>query len=465
MLGKVFKAYDVRATYPKPLNEKLAWQIGYAAARYLIEQAKAAGHDDPMMQHIAVGRDMRASSPDLAQALMEGINDCGGHVIELGLVDTPFVYFAINYLGCCGGVQTTASHNPANYNGFKISKIAARPVGAGTGLDEIRRYAALAERAKIVPAGGRRDARDLWDAYRAHVHRHLAPELLEGGTKLHVVIDASNGMAGTMVPKVFNDVPGLRITRLNFETDTGEFVHEPNPLVESNLAQLRETVLARKADLGICFDGDADRCVVVDETAQIIGCDLLTAWLARSFLEQSPGAAVVYDLRSTKAVPEIVTEAGGRPVRSRVGHVFMKQAMAGHEAVFGGELSGHFYFRDNFHADSGAIAFAVVASALLRSGGRLSEQIDPARRYAQSGEINFETESKEEALEMLREAYPRARVDELDGLTLDQGSWWCNVRASNTEPLLRLNLEGPSDEVVREQVEAVSEHLGKRVEH
>ncbi|MFO0875723.1 MAG: phosphomannomutase/phosphoglucomutase [Phycisphaerales bacterium] len=465
MLGKVFKAYDVRATYPKPLNEKLAWQIGYAIAQYLVEQAVEAGHEDPMMRNVAVGHDMRKSSPALCKAIKQGMRDYGANVIDVGLVDTPFVSFAINHLGCCGGVQVTASHNPANYNGFKISKIAAKPVGMTTGLDDVRRFAAMVDREKLVVKHGREESRDLWPEYRDHVLAFLDPALVKGTRTLHVVIDASNGMAGTMVPKVFGDVKGLRITRLNFDNSSGEFVHEPNPLVDANLAQLREKVVAVEADVGICFDGDADRCMVVDERAGIVGCDLLTAWLAQAFLRASPKAPIVYDLRSSKALPESIKAAGGTPVRSRVGHVFMKQKLAETGAVFGGELSGHFYFRDNFNADSGAIAFAAVASELARSKQPMSRLIAPFRKYVQSGEINFENEDKEGALAALRAAYPGAKVDELDGVTLDSGSWWCNVRMSNTEPLLRLNLEAADAATLNARVADVARHLGKRVAH
>ncbi|MHC4969667.1 MAG: phosphomannomutase/phosphoglucomutase [Planctomycetota bacterium] len=464
MLGKVFKAYDVRAIYPKPLNEKLAWHIGYAAGQYLTQEAAEIGHDDPMMRHIIVGRDMRMSSPALAQALKQGIRDFGAHVVDVGKVDTPFVSFAINHLGCCGGVQVTASHNPANYNGFKLSKIRAMPVGMTTGLDELRRFAALVDRDKVTPRQGREEARDLWDAYRLHALQAMEPELLDGTRTIKAVIDASNGMAGTMVPKVFGDVAGLEITRINFDNSKGEFVHEPNPLVEANLAQVRQMVPEVKADVGFCFDGDADRCIVGDESGDIVGCDLLTAWLSQGVLQRHRGAAVVYDLRSSKSVPEMITEAGGKPVRSRVGHVFMKQVMAQHDAVFGGELSGHFYFRENFYTDSGAMALTEVASALARTDRPLSELIRPARRYVQSGEINFETEDKEEALEELKETFDSAKIDELDGVTLDSGSWWCNVRPSNTEPLLRLNLEGPDVETVDACVEDVAQYLGRRVD-
>lgn len=465
MLGKVFKAYDVRATYPKPLNEKLSWQIGYACGQYLTQVASDAGYDDPMMRHVVVGRDMRASGPALAKALKKGINDYGAHIIDVGLVDTPFVTFAVNFLSCAGGVQVTASHNPANYNGFKICKIHGKPVGMETGLDDVRRYAAMASADKIVPKNGREESRDLWADYARHVLQFVSPFLLDGAKTIKVVIDASNGMAGTMIPKVFRGVPGLKIIELNFDNSKGTFVHEPNPLVESNLAQLKKAVVDSKAHLGICFDGDADRCVVVDETGRTVGCDHLAAWLATRFLKTHPGASIVYDLRSSKALPEMVQEAGGVPVKCRVGHVFMKQKMADHGAVFGGELSGHFYFRDNFNADSGAIAFACIVSALAESGGTMSKQIAPARRYAQSGEINFRTEDKEGALKRLRGLYPDARIEELDGLTIDLGAWWCNVRMSNTEPLLRLNLEGPDQHTVDIALREVSRCLGERVHH
>lgn len=460
MLGKVFKAYDIRATYPKPLNEKLAWQIGYGSGQYLTEQASDAGFDDPMMRHIVVGHDMRQSSPDLVDALKAGIRDFGAHVIDVGMVDTSFIYFAINYLGCCGGIMTTASHNPANYNGFKISKIKAKPVGMTTGLDDIRRNAAMADREKVTPANGREESRDLWDAYRQHVHRFLHPALLDGSKKLNIVVDASNGMAGTMVPKLFGDVKGLKITKINFDNSTGEFVHEPNPLVEENLQQTREKVREKKADLGVCFDGDADRLIVVDENADIIPCDHLTAWLAVQMLKDSPGSAIVYDLRSTKALAELIEQAGGQPVKSRVGHVFMKQKLAEHDAVFGGELSGHFYYRDNFYADSGAIAFASVLSTLVEQGKPLSQLIAPSRTYVQSGEINFETEDKEAAIDDLKRAYRKAKIEQLDGVTVDTDEWWCNVRMSNTEPLLRLNVEAKDKTTLHRVLDEVSPLLG-----
>lgn len=468
MLGKVFKAYDVRATYPNPLNESTAWKIGYATARYLIEQARAAGETDPMMQHLIIGRDMRPSSPALAKFFSDGMRLYGAHVIDVGLVDTPFIYFAINHLDCAGGVQTTASHNPINYNGFKISGRRAFPIGAESGLEEISKYAAMADQehpSGPVNPSGRIEQRDLWAGYRAHVLSFL--EL--GRKTLKVVVDASNGMAGTMVPQVFGGVKNLKISKLHFDNTGGKFAHEPNPLVAANLEDVRAKVLKEKADFGVCFDGDADRCIFVDEKARIVGCDLLTAVLARQFIRQNPGAAVVYDLRSSKVVEEEIRKEGGKPIQSRVGHVFMKAQLRENQAVFGGELSGHFYFRDNFNADSGAIVFASVASLIAQTGKRLGDLIAPLARYSQSGEINFENEMKDEALEKLEETFgKRGTVSNLDGVSIDcfaREGWWCNVRKSNTEPLLRLNLEARNKTLCEKMVQEISPLLGKRSVH
>ncbi len=479
MLGRVFKAYDIRGTYPDLLNEQMAWQIGYGASKYLLADAQAAGETTPMMRNIVVGRDMRTSSPSLAKQLIQGINDHGGDVIDLGMVDTSMIYFAVNHLDCAGGVMVTASHNPPNYNGFKISKRKAKPVGEATGLAEIRKHAAMVDKATLVKQNGRMEARDLWAAYARHVRGFLDM----GGAKLKVVIDASNGMAGTMIPRIFGKaspigaVPGLSIIELNFDNTKGVFAHEPNPLVAANLRQVQEAVVKEKADLGVCYDGDADRCIIIDEKGNAVGCDHLTALLARHFLARYPGTAVVYDLRSTKAVAEEVSKAGGKPVRGRVGHVFLKQNMADHEACFGGELSGHFYFRDNFNADSGAIAMCAVFTMLAKSGKKMSTLIEPIARYAQSGEVNFQIEDKDGAIASLKRSFGpgseyNGQVDELDGVTIDcwtakgpNGGWWCNVRKSNTEPLLRLNLEARDRKTLDKMMLAIAPGLGKRVDH
>lgn len=460
MLDTIFKAYDIRGVHPDQLNAEHAERIGMGCAHFLCR------HTD---RPIVVGRDMRRSSPLLAERLIKGITAAGADVIDVGRVDTPFVSFAINHLNAAGGVMVTASHNPPQYNGFKVSGALAKPIGKATGLDEIKE---LALSASAADEAGSVATHDLWDAYRTHVRRLLDQDALKK-RPIKVAIDASNGMAGTMVPLVFGDqsprIEGLTIVEIHFDNESGTFAHEPNPLVPANLKDLQAAVRKHDADLGICFDGDADRCVVVDERGETIGCDLLTAWLAADFLKAAPGAAVVYDLRSSKAVEEDVKAAGGEPVRGRVGHVFMKQALREKNGIFGGELSGHFYFRDNYYADSGAIAMATVLSALARSGRSMSENIAPIARYAQSGEINFEVDDKDAAIAEVKQRYAmRGAIDELDGVTVDcfdSEGWWANIRKSNTEPLLRLNLEARNPELADAMLEELAPVLGHRVDH
>lgn len=476
MLGRIFKAYDIRGTYPDLLTDMMAWQIGYGASKYLIADAAAAGETTPMMKNIVVGRDMRASSPSLCKNVIQGIRDQGGDVIDIGMCDTSMIYFAVNHVDCAGGIMVTASHNPPNYNGFKISKRRAKPVGETTGLADIRKHAAMVDKTTVVKAGGRVEERDLWRPYAEHVRSFLD---LHGRRKLKVVIDASNGMAGTMIPKVFGKesplgaVSGLEIIPIHFDNTKNQFVHEPNPLVAANMKWTQDAVLAHKADVGFCYDGDADRCMAVDEKGKIVGCDHLTAVLAKFFLADHPGAGIAYDLRSTKAVEEDVLKAGGKPIRGRVGHVHMKAALAAHDCVFGGELSGHFYFARNFNADSGAIAMCSLLTLLSTSGKHLSDLVKPVARYAQSGEINFQVEDKDAVLEELREDYgpgseANATIDELDGVTIDcfkKAGWWANIRKSNTEPLLRLNLEAKNKATLTRILDAMAPRLGTRVDH
>jgi len=473
MLGRVFKAYDIRGTYPDLLTDRMAWQVGVGCGRFLLELASAAGETTPMMRTVVVGRDMRESGPKLTGELIDGLTRAGVSVIDLGLVDTPMISFAINHLGCVGGVMVTASHNPPNWNGFKIAGPGARPIGEATGLADVRKHAAMADPRTIDPPTGRVEERDLWVPYGEHVRSFLRL----GGRRsrpLRVVVDASNAMAGTMLPRVFGRggdlVEGVELIELNMDNQSGQFAHPPNPLVKANMRMTQEAVVEHKADAGFCFDGDADRCMVVDNEGLIVGCDHLTALLAADALERSPGSAVVYDLRSSKAVEEDVRAAGGRPIRSRVGHVFIKEAMKAHKASVGGELSGHFYFADNFNADSGAIAMATVLGLLSRGKKTLGERIAPIARYTQSGEINFQNEEPDEAVAALEEqiANDEAIVDNLDGVTIDcfeREGWWLNVRKSNTEPLIRLNAEARDRQTLNRLVDRVSPLLGKRVEH
>ena len=464
MLSAIFKAYDVRGVYPDPLGETEAWQIGCASGRFLRQQA--AGMSLARPDVVVVSRDMRPSSPALAAALIDGIRASGMAVIDLGMCDTSIIYFAVNHFGAAGGIQTTASHNPVEYNGFKISGPEARPIGSASGLDTICQIArTLGGPGSIAPAAGV-ETQDVWEAYRRHIlafHRP-APD----ARPLKVFIDASNGMAGKLVPRVFDGVEGLTIFPENFAI-TGSFVHDPDPLVAENMIQTQEGVRRHGADLGACFDGDADRCMLTDENGEIIGCDHLTALLAGHYAADEPGTTIVYDLRSSKVVQETIEARGAHGHRSRVGHVFMKAALRETGGVFGGELSGHFYFRDNYFADSGAIALATMLSVLGATDRPLSEMIAPLRRYPQSGEINFEVGSLDAASEVLadlKSAYADADVDELDGVTIDfwpSRGWWFNVRASNTQPLLRLNAEARDRATLDGLLDALRPRLGESV--
>ena len=457
MIEKKFKAYDIRSTYPNPLNEEAAWKVGHATAQYLKRSRQNATDRVKLEDSLVVGRDMRPSSPSLAAALIEGIRSVGMNVIDVGMIDTSMIYFAINYLDAVGGIQTTASHNPIQYNGFKISGPKAKPIGAASGLDDIKRIAASLQRVGQTGLSGQLTQQDLWAEYRKHVLQFLQLK-----RPVKVVIDASNGMAGKMVPAIFNGIPNLQIIPLLFEI-TGSFTHDPNPLVEENLAALKALIGKEKPDIGVCFDGDADRCIFVDEHQKAIGCDIITALVARDFLQlpQNKGSTIVYDLRSSHVVADEVKAAGGVPRRDRVGHAFIKKTMSETKAVFGGELSGHFYFRDNFFADSGPIAFARVLSILSAQPKSIGDLVAPLHRYSQSGEVNFQVEDKDGKIRELAEAYKKGQVDYLDGITVDLGDWWFNVRKSNTEPLLRLNLEAKTPQLEQEKFAELKKILGE----
>jgi phosphomannomutase len=458
MNEKIFKAYDVRATYPDMINEEAVWKVGYATAQFLQNSRKTGGEQFKLPDTLIVGRDMRPHSPSLAKALSDGIRAAGLNVIDIGMIDTSMIYFAINHLGALGGIQTTASHNPIQYNGLKISGPKARPIGSASGLEDIKHIALGLKSSSGTPIGKYQE-QDLWAPYRAHVL-----SFLDLKRPLRVVIDASNGMAGKMVPAVFGGIANLTIIPLLFEI-TGKFTHEPNPLVESNLDMLKARMRGEQCDLGACFDGDADRCVFLEENGRLIGSDLATALLARDFLHQpgNQGATIVYDLRSSRVVADEIKAAGGVAHRDRVGHAFIKKTMSQTNAVFGGELSGHFYFRDNFFADSGAIAFARLLTVLSNQPKPLSEVMRPLRRYFQSGEINFQVPDKDAKIRELAAAYPKAQTDFLDGITINNGPWWLNVRQSNTEPLLRLNLEANSQSLLDEKFAELRKLLGEPI--
>jgi phosphomannomutase len=437
---KVFKAYDVRGIYPSELDEDGAYRIG----RAYVEQFEP--------RTIAVGRDMRVSAPAMAQAFADGAADAGADVLDLGLVGTEMVYFAVGDLGLDGGAAVTASHNPKEYTGMKIVRGGALPVGGESGLLDIRDRAASGE-------GGRTNGRgsvethDIWPAW---VDRVLSFVDVESIKPLRIVIDAANGMAGAMLPPVLERLP-VDAVRCYFEPDGTFPNHEPNPLLPENREFIVAKTLEEQADLGIAFDGDADRCFFVDDGGEFVPGDFVTALLAESVLEKTPGAKIIYDLRASWAVPETVERAGGVPLINRVGHAFIKQRMRDDEAVFGGEVSGHYYFRDFSQADSGVVPFLLMLELVSRKGRPLSEILaDYRRRYFITGELNTPVADVDVKLAELERRYAgEGEVSHLDGISVDAADWHMNVRPSNTEPLLRLNLEARTPELMEQKRDEV----------
>jgi phosphomannomutase len=422
-IAKIFKAYDIRGVYPDELDEDVARRIGNAFVAF----TGAAT--------ILVGRDMRPSSEPLANAFAEGATLAGADVVSLGLAATDLVYFASGRLDA-PAAMFTASHNPAQYNGIKLCRARAAPVGVDTGLTQIRSAveSGLLERAETR---GKVEERDMLPGYVTHVRSFVDLSTLR---PLRVIADTANGMGGLVVPEVLDGLP-FDLSILFPELD-GTFPNHPaDPIQPENLKDLQRAVLDADADVGLAFDGDADRVFLVDDQAQPVSGSTTTAMLAHSILERHPGETVVHNLICSKAVPEVITEMGGTPVRSRVGHSFIKQVMAETVAIFGGEHSAHYYFRDNFRADSGLIAAMLVLELLSRAGEPLSVVRRPFERYAQSGEVNTRVTDPAAVIERVAAAYAGAEQDRLDGLTVDLGEWWFNLRPSNTEPLLRLNLE------------------------
>jgi phosphomannomutase len=426
-LDAIFKAYDVRGVYPDDIDESIARRVGNAFVGF----TSAA--------RVLVGRDARPSSEPLVAAFVEGATRAGADVVDLGLASTDLVYFASGSLDA-PGAMFTASHNPAQYNGIKMCRAGAAPVGEETGLLEIKAAVAdgLEERAEEP---GRVERRDLLPQFVTHVRSFVDLDAL---APLHVVTDTANGVGGLVVPAVFSGLP-FRLDMLFADLD-GTFPNHPaDPIQVENLADLQRAILAGGADVGLAFDGDADRVFLVDDHAEPLSGSTTTAILARSILARHPGETVVHNLICSKAVPEVIRESGGVPVRTRVGHSFIKQVMVETGAIFGGEHSAHYYFRDNYRADSGIIAALMVLEQLSLAGVPLSELRKPYERYAASGEVNRRVDDPAAVIDRVAETFaksnPDAAQDRLDGLTVDLGDWWFNLRPSNTEPLLRLNLE------------------------
>ncbi len=429
----VFKAYDVRGLYPSELDEEGARAIGRAYV------------DVFGPRRIAVGHDMRLSSPGMADAVILGASEAGADVLELGLIGTEMLYFAVGELGLDGGIVVTASHNPKQYTGLKIVRGGAQPVGGESGLLAIRDKALSAASAGQTPGQVRRY--NIWPAYRDRVLSFVDTSAIR---PLRIVMDAANGMAGAMLPPVLERLLQVQTSRWFFAPDGTFPNHEPNPLLPENREFIVSKTLEERADFGAAFDGDADRCFFVDDSGEFVPGDFVTALLAEAVLEKEPGAKIIYDVRASWAVPEAIERAGGVPLVNRVGHAFIKQRMREEDAAFGGEVSGHYYFRDFSQADSGVIPFLLMLELVSKRNQPLSEILRPFReRYFLSGEINSQVADVNAKLRELEERFgPEGRVDHLDGLSVVAGDWHMNVRPSNTEPLLRLNLEARSRELM-----------------
>ncbi len=432
---KVFKAYDVRGFYPDELDEEGAYAIG----RAYVEQFEP--------RRMAVGRDMRLSSPQMAAAAIRGAADAGAEVLDLGLIGTEMLYFAVGELGLDGGIEVTASHNPKQYTGMKIVRRGALPVGGESGLLDVRDRAL---RVGDLRGGGgeeRVSAVDIWPAYVDRVMSFIDVSALG---PLKVVIDAANGMAGAMLPPVLERLPTVEAVRCYFDPDGSFPNHEPNPLLPENREFIVRKTLEEGADLGIAFDGDADRCFFVDDSGEFVPGDFATALLAELILEKEPGAKIIYDVRASWAVPETIERAGGVPLVNRVGHAYIKHRMRKEDATFGGEVSGHYYFREFSQADSGVVPFLLMLELVSKRAQKLSEILRPYReRYFLTGELNTPVADVALKLQELKERYAsEGTVSHLDGVSVDADGWHFNVRPSNTEPLLRLNLEARSQDLM-----------------
>jgi len=427
---KIFKAYDIRGTYPDQLNEETAYLVGGA----FVHTVSA--------KRVAVGMDVRLSGPAIRTALIRGITDAGADVDILGVVSTDALYFAVGKERYDGGIMITASHNPSEYNGFKMCKAEAVPLSGDSGLPEIKQIV-MSGKFRTVENPGKVATRDIIDDYIEHCLSFVDIGKL---APFKIAVDTGNGVAGTFLPELFAKLP-FKVKPLYFNPDGSFPNHLPNPIEPKNTVTLRKLVIDKGFNFGVAFDGDADRMFIIDEKGKLIGGDMITAIVARKMLQRYPRSAVVYNLICSKTVPEVVEKYGGKPVRSIVGHAFIKPLMREKNAIFGGEHSGHFYFRDFWFADSGLVAFLVAAELLSEERKEPSELIAEMDHYYRTGEINTRVEDRRKTLDAIAEkveAETGVKPDTIDGMTFDFGDWWFNLRPSNTEPLIRLNLEASS---------------------
>jgi phosphomannomutase len=447
-MAGIFKAYDIRGTYPDQIDETIAYRVGYHYKDLLDELDLACGPT------VVVSRDMRSHSVPLSRALKDGLRARGIAVVDIGVADTPQNYFATGFLGASGGIQVTASHNPAVYNGLKMSRRDAIPVSYDTGIAELEKLVNASDVATDLPPKADEEERSVFDEYCEHV----LDELMDEEPRLKLAADAANGMGTIYLPML--ERLNVDLVPLYFELDGTFPNHEANPLKAENLVDVEKAVIEHGCDLGVAFDGDADRAILIDEKGRAISADIITGLLAPRFLRDEPGAAIIYDLRSSWATKEAIEEAGGKPIRERVGHSFMKATMREHGSPFGGELAGHFYFRRNYTADSSIMTVIEALNHLRETGKTLSELVAPLERYHATGEINFHVDDKEGMIRRLAEDFAGGGIDYLDGITVQFDDWWFNVRPSNTEPLLRLVLEARTAEMMEEKKEVLLGYLG-----
>lgn len=442
-LDAIFKAYDIRGLVPGELNEDITRSIGQALADFLYESVEATRN-----QPVVVGRDMREDSAALAAALTEGLIQQGRDVIDIGQVTTDMIYFATGHLQTAGGAVVTASHNPGAYNGLKLCREEAQPIGVETGLEDIKQRINRGKFRQAKP--GNANEQDIMHEWVEHA-LGFAPDM----GPLRIAVDAGNGMAGKVIPYLEGKTR-LKITPLYFQLDGSFPNHEANPLKPETLHDLSSAVQDKGLDCGIAFDGDGDRMVLVDENGQPVSGSVTTAILARYFLRQYPGSTILHNAITSRIVPETIEQCGGTPIRTKVGHSYIKAKMREHDAPFGGEHSAHYYFRDNWYADSGLIAALVALQILGQSGGTLSELAwDYREAYAHSGELNFKVTDAPATLQRLAEEFTGGEQDWLDGLTVNYEDWWFNARPSNTEPLLRLNVEAKDKQTLKHQTNAL----------
>lgn len=447
-MAGIFKAYDIRGTYPGQVNEEIAFRVGYHY-RDLLD-----ADDLELGPVVVVSRDMRSHSVPLADALKRGLRARGVDVIDIGVADTPQNYFAIGHLGASGGIQVTASHNPSVYNGFKMSRREAIPVSYDTGIAELERLVNESDVSTDLAPEASESEREVFADYTAHVLSMLE----RSEPRLKLAADAANGM-GTLYLPILERL-NVDLVPLYFELDGSFPNHEANPLKAENLVDVQRAVQEHGCDLGVAFDGDADRAMIIDANGGVVTADIVTALLAPRFLRDEPGAVIVYDLRSSWATKEAIAEAGGKPVRERVGHSFIKATMRRHGSPFGGELAGHLYYRDNYTADSSILTVIEVLDLMRETGKPLAELARPLQRYHGTGEINFHVDDKDGMIRHLAEVFSDGDIDYLDGITVQYADWWFNVRPSNTEPLLRLVLEARTAELMEAKKALLLEHLG-----